>query len=334
MNSIERVYNRLEGKQVDKVPNLNIVMQFAAKYINVPYGKYCTDYRYLVEGNIKCCRDFGIDMVSVISDPFRETAGFGGNVIINFDDVPSCKDYLIKDYSDLKKLTVTDPLRSERMLDRIKAVELYKESVGGEFPVLGWIEGPIAEASDLRGVNEICFDLIDEPGFVRELMEICVENAIVFAREQVKAGADFIGVGDAAASLLGPDMYKKFVLPLEKKLFDEIHSMGAKVKLHICGNITPLLEFLPLTGADIIDVDWMVDFSEAVCAFKGKASACGNFDPVKVLLQGSIKDVESSVKNCLNVGDETTFIAAGCEVPKLTPVDNLKAVDLTLRGLS
>ena len=35
MTPYERVHYRLEGKPVDKIPNLNILMAFAAKYINV-----------------------------------------------------------------------------------------------------------------------------------------------------------------------------------------------------------------------------------------------------------------------------------------------------------
>ncbi len=35
MTPYERVNNRLKGKPVDKVPNLSILMTFAAKYIGV-----------------------------------------------------------------------------------------------------------------------------------------------------------------------------------------------------------------------------------------------------------------------------------------------------------
>ena len=38
---------------------------------------------------------------------------------------------------------------------------------------------------------------------------------VAFARAQVEAGADLIGVGDAAASLIGPRLYEPFVLPYE-----------------------------------------------------------------------------------------------------------------------
>jgi len=334
MNAIERVYKRLKGDVVDRAPNTNIIMQFAARYIGVKYGEYCTDYRYLAEANIKCCRDFGIDMVSAISDPVREASGLGSIVIVNDDNVPYCKEPLIKHYSDLKKIKKVLPHQSERMLDRIKAIEYYKENAGKEFPILGWCEGPLSLAGELRGVNEICMDLIDQPEFVEELMDICLEISISFAQEQIKAGADFIGVGDAAASLIGPKLYQEYVMPREKRLINSIHEAEAKAKLHICGNITPLLELLPSTGADIIDIDWMVDFEKANKIFNGKTCACGNFDPVKILLQGTTEDVKNSVKECLMKGDKYTFISAGCEVPKYTPYENLKAVTEALYEFS
>ncbi|MFP4661992.1 MAG: uroporphyrinogen decarboxylase family protein, partial [Halanaerobiales bacterium] len=283
MNSYERVYNRLEGKEVDRIPNLNIIMTFAAKYINVPYRKYVTDYKYLVEGNIKCCQEFGIDMLSAISDPCREGYDLGAEIDFPEDDVPSFRGSFIVEYSDLKKLKIQNPLSGERMLDRIKAVELYKKEVGKEFPVLGWVEGAFAEAFDLRGSN-LMMDLIQSPDFVHELLELCTEQAIRFAQEQIKAGADFIGIGDAAASLIGPVHYKEFVLPYETRICKAIHDAGAKAKLHICGNISPFLEYTPETGADIVDIDWVVDFEKAVKTMSGKCSVCGNFDPVDILL--------------------------------------------------
>ncbi|MFP4015480.1 MAG: uroporphyrinogen decarboxylase family protein [Halanaerobiales bacterium] len=296
MNSYQRVFNRLQGKEVDKIPNLNIIMTFAAKYIGIPYSKYVRDYKYLVEGNIKCCQEFGIDMVSAISDPCREGYDMGAEIKFPDDDVPSFSGTFITEHSDLKKIEVCDPLDGERMLDRIKAVELYKSEVNGEYPILGWVEGAFAEAYDLMGIN-LMMDLIQSPDFAHELLSICTEQAIVFAEEQVKAGADFIGIGDAAASLIGPAHYQEFVLPYEKRICQAIHDAGAKVKLHICGDISAFVEYTPQTGADMIDLDWMVDFGKAVETFAGKCSVCGNFDPVNVLLQGSSDEVREAVQS-------------------------------------
>lgn len=326
MNSMERVENRLKRQPVDKVPNLNIIMQFAAKHIGVPYGKYCTDHRYLVEGNIKCCHDFGIDMVSAISDPFRETAGFGANVVILEDDVPRCTDHLIQDYGDVKKLKPIDPSASERMNDRLKAVSMYKQECGGEFPILGWVEGAFAEANDLRGMYNIMIDLHKAPGFVAELVEISLEQAILFARQQIREGAQFIGVGDAAASLVSPKTYRELILPAEKRLINEIHKNGARAKLHICGNTTALLDLMAESGADIIDIDHLVDLQTAMEKLSEKALVCGNFDPVSVLLDGDVETVKANVRRCLEIGKDRIIMSAGCEVPKFTPPENLKAV--------
>ena len=84
------------------------------------------------------------------------------------------------------------------------------------------------------------------------------------------------------------------------------------------------------TEADIIDLDWMVDFKKAVEIFQGKASANGNFDPVDVLMRGSTEKVKRAVKKCIKKGDKTTFIAAGCEVPSSTPYENMYAVNVPL----
>jgi uroporphyrinogen decarboxylase len=52
----------------------------------------------------------------------------------------------------------------------------------------------------------------------------------------------------------------------------------------------------------------------------------GNYDPVAVLLQGSVQNVKDAVKSCMLMGGMKHTSAAGCEVPKHTPPENLMAV--------
>ena len=77
MNSKERIYARLAGQPVDRIPNLNIVMLFAAQHAGIPYKKFCTDYRYLVEAQTRTAEDFGLDILSTMSDSYREVSDFG-----------------------------------------------------------------------------------------------------------------------------------------------------------------------------------------------------------------------------------------------------------------
>jgi uroporphyrinogen-III decarboxylase len=141
-------------------------------------------------------------------------------------------------------------------------------------------------------------------------------------------------VGDSAASLIGPKHYRVFALPYEQKICAAIHEAGARVKLHICGDITAILDLVLLSGADIIDVDWMVDFGRAVKTFSNRCSACGNFDPVNIMLRGTLETVRQAIRKCVAVASNNTFIAAGCEVPRETSIENMVVVDETLRELA
>lgn len=333
MNSMERVMARLEGKKTDRIPNMNIVMQLAAREIDIPYSSYCKDYRLLCKGNIKCAEKYGIDCVTTMSDPMKEASAFGTKVIFPINDVPYAERNLLENEEDLVKLKTCDPSESERMSQSILAIDLYKHELKSEVPIIGWVEGCFAEAADLRGVNDFLADLVYNDSFVTDLLELCLEQAVKFAKAQVDAGAHIIGVGDAIASVAGPKYYKKYALPYEIKLLSAIKEMGARTKLHICGNITPFLAELPINYCDIIDVDWMVPIENAIKLYDEKCSISGNYDPVTVLLQGTSDGVQKAVESCARIGGKRYMSAAGCEVSRLTPDENFLAVMRTLNEI-
>ncbi|NLF03165.1 MAG: uroporphyrinogen decarboxylase, partial [Anaerolineales bacterium] len=154
-----------------------------------------------------------------------------------------------------------------------------------------------------------------------------------FARAQVAAGADIIGLGDAIASQISPGMYRTFALPYEQRVFDAVHQAGALARLHICGNTSRILADMVASGADIIDIDWMVDFHQAAKAFGDGPAPCGNFDPVAIMLQGTPAQVQAAVRACLQMGGPRCFSAAGCEIPDHTPRENLLTQAQVLRDV-
>ena len=331
MTSLERINSRLTGKPVDKIPNMNIFMSIVAREAGVSYSEYVQNYRKLAEGNLICVEKFGLDSVSVISDPMREAAAFGTRVVFPENGVPYAETPLIGGDFNLSVLNRFDPLESVRTLDRIKGCELLRQKAGRDYPVIGWIEGCLAEAADLRGVNDLMVDLAEEEEYLFELFEIIFMQQKLFAGAQIDAGADFIGVGNAVASLIGPKLYEKYGLPWDKAIVEFIHEQGARVKLHICGNITSILGLLAEVKPDILDIDWMVDFGLAVRMFSGTATAVsGNFNPAGAILRGSVQEVEQDVRRCIEQGDGTTLIAGGCEIPSAVPDANLLAMDKLL----
>jgi MtaA/CmuA family methyltransferase len=331
MNAYQRMTNRLQDEAVDRPPNFNIMMTFAAHYIGQPLSRYYLDYRVLCEANLAVQQDFSLDIVQAISDPYRETADFGANIEFPDDDLPLCRIPLLEEAADLSRLKPPDPHTGRRMSDRLEALRTFRAQVGGQVPIMGWVEGALAEAADLYGVLPLMKALVRQPEWVDDLLEICVEVGVAFARAQVEAGADIIGLGDAIASQVSPEMYLRFALPYEKRIFDAVHEMGALARLHICGNTTHLLHLMPHSGADIIDIDWMVSMRAAAGAFGDGPAVCGNFDPVAIMLQGTQQQVRDSAAACLDQGGDRSFSAAGCEIPDGTPHENLLAHAQALR---
>jgi MtaA/CmuA family methyltransferase len=329
MTGRERILRALRHEDVDALPNIPITMMKAAAEIGVPYRTYALEPEAHVRGQMAASRAYGIDHVSAISDPAVEAADLGAEVIYREEAPPSIDDSapLLADTTRLLTLRIPDPWSSPRMRARLQVIARLKEESAGEKAVEGWIEGPIAQSCDLRGLSRIMTDFYDSPSFVHDLIEFVLDVEVAFARAQVEAGADYIGVGDAAASLIGPDLYKEFVLDAEKRCIEEIHRLGVPVRLHICGNITPLLGALVKCKPDLVDLDSMVSVAAARAAFGPGVCLAGNINPVADLRYGSPGRIFELLGVCFrDAGSAAYMVAAGCEIPRDTPAENLRAL--------
>jgi uroporphyrinogen decarboxylase len=325
MTPKERIYAILSGDPYDRPAVTPIFMAWSAGFIGRTYRDYYLDGDVLAEAQLAVTRAFNIDQISAISDPWREASAYGMEFEYPPEGVGKPKDVLIKTPDDISLVKPLDIENAERTKQRIESVRTMADYVGQSHSVLGWVEGPLAEYGDLRGIESTMMDLIDKPEMFVEAAEIIVQNAIAFAVAQVKAGADMIGIGDAAASLITPNMYTELVLPLEKKLIEAIHEAGGAVKLHICGNISNIVEFMPQSGADIIDVDWMVPLARARELVGPEVTLCGNFNPAGALFEGRPEEVAEVARDCLKALPDRFILMPGCEVPPAAPEENIRA---------
>jgi MtaA/CmuA family methyltransferase len=331
LTSSDRVRRRLNGQPVDRPPNFDIIMGFGAHHIGARLREYYLDYHTLARANLAMLQDFDLDLLQAISDPYREAADFGLRVEFPEDGLPIAHTPLIQDPTDLLHLRPPDPCQGRRMSDRLEAIRRMREQAGEHVPVMGWVEGALAEANDLRGNAALLLDLYDRPAWVADLLEVCTQVAIAFARAQVDAGADIIGLGDAVASTISPPMYRKFALPYEQRIFAAVRALGAIPRLHICGDTTRIVPDMAASSAAIIDLDSMVDLRAAAAQIVKQDNGglmpvlCGNLDPVRLFYQGTPAAVYQATLDALEAGGPRCFCAAGCEIPDGTPHANLFA---------
>ncbi len=334
MTGYERILNLLEGRPTDSLAFMPITMLFAANQAGVKYGDYAKDHRIMAESQIRLAEKFDADHVSTISDPAREAADCGAAVVY-FEDQPPAIDEsraLLHDKTHLASLKVPDPLGGGRMHDRVLGIALMKDKVEKDKLIEGWVEGPMAEAADLRGINTILMDLYDDPIFIRDLFEFILEMELAFAKAQIEAGADILGIGDAAASLVNRSLYNEYIWPYEKRMVDGIHALGGRVRLHICGNTRHLSEGMGKLGCEIVDLDYLNPVGEARAKVGPDQVLLGNIDPVSVLQNGTPEMVYKAIEKCHQEGGARYIVSAGCEVPRGTPPENLRVLRDYARG--
>ncbi len=323
----ERVLNLLEGRPVDRPPAMPITMMWAADLIGAKYHDYATRAEVQTAAQTAAARQFGFDHVSVISDPCCEAADLGASIFYPPDGPPAIieEEALLADTGTLRALRVPDLHRTgSRMANRVEAVGLLRRQMGDTHLIEGWVEGPCAESADLRGINTLMMDYYDDPDFVHELAEFSVKMAIEFATAQIEAGADIIGVGDAAASLINRELYDEFVLPHEKRLVDGIHAAGCRVRLHICGNTSHLLDAIATLGCEIVDLDTLVDLRKARAAMGARQVLLGNVHTVNIVKNGTTDDVRNDLTACRTAAGPAWIAGAGCEVPRASPAANVR----------
>jgi len=228
---------------------------------------------------------------------------------------------------DIINLKNPDVYKSERTLDRIKAGEELAKKTQGNIPIIGWIEGPLAEACDLAGMENIMMQLMIDPDYVNRLMDKCMITARDFAKAQIETGCEIIGMGDAVCSQIDVDTYNLYVRDRHKELTAYIHELGGKIKLHICGDTNHLLPSYKELNLDILDLDWQVDISHARSVLGENVILGGNINPVTVQDKTS-EEVFMLSKDLVDKYKKERFLlSAGCEITALTSPGNLMAMN-------
>lgn len=326
MTHRERFFAALRGEAADRVPLFPLLMFFAADRAGMNYREFATRGAHLAEAQLAMQARWGLDAITACSDAFRLAADLGGAMGYPEDKPPYLEQPLLTGPADIDRLGTPDPTAG-RQGDRVDAVAAMARAARGQCAVLGWVEMPFAEACNFCGMSEFMLMLTDEPETAHRLLERITVLEIAFAQAQIAAGADMIGAGDAAASLVSPGMYEEFALPYQQRVCAAIHAAGAPVKLHICGDTRALLPLMARSGADLFNVDHLVPLAQAHAVYAGAGLCCkGNLDPVSEIMQATPDACRAAARRRIAETEGVRYmLSAGCEIPAATPDDVMQA---------
>jgi [methyl-Co(III) methanol-specific corrinoid protein]:coenzyme M methyltransferase len=117
--------------------------------------------------------------------------------------------------------------------------------------------------------------------------------------------------------LLGPVLYEKFVLPLEREIISRING---PVVLHVCGDTHSIIDMMCETGAAGISIEEKVDLKPVVeIAHAKEVKVFGN---VAAATLGSTPEAVFR-ESILALEKGTDFLCPGCGLAPNTPLENI-----------
>ncbi|WP_372933598.1 uroporphyrinogen decarboxylase family protein [Mariniphaga sediminis] len=325
MKGLELIKKAFALQPVERVPWVPFVGVHGGFLTGTDAETYLKSSGEIVKGISKAVEEYNPDGIPVVFDLQVEAEVLDCKLRWSESGPPAVVSHPLaegKKRSDLKIPGADDG----RIPVCLEATKILREKYP-DIALYGLITGPFTLALHLLG-TDIFMKLFEAPEEVNEVMEFCTQVGQKMAEYYMDAGCDVIAVVDPMTSQIDPVTFENFVTPFVSRIFDEIRKKGKLSSFFVCGHAQQNIEAMCNCRPDNVSIDENIplDFVKEITLEKG-ISFGGNLKLTVVLLMGSADDCREHTLECLDLGGKTGFILApGCDLPRETPLKNLKAV--------
>ena len=185
---------------------------------------------------------------------------------------------------------------------------------------------------DLRGYDNLLFDMFDEEPLLDELLEELTAFNLALVKRFVDNGCTSMAypedLGMQVGPMLSPEMFRRYIKPAYETIMKPARDAGVPIHMHSDGDIRSLVNDIVDSGVEVINlqdlvngVDWIAD------TFKGKVCVELDIDRQKITPHGTPDDIRALVR------EEVTKLATPegglCMIYGLypgVPLENVKAL--------
>ncbi len=166
----------------------------------------------------------------------------------------------------------------------------------------------------LRGIENLLMDFYENPQFVHDLFDaICdfniaqMEKALEYDIDAFLFGDDW---GQQHGLIMGYELWKEFMFPRLKRMFDRAHKAGKYVMIHSCGDVDELFDDLVSIGLNCFNPfqPEVMDVFEILPRYRGRLAFHGGLSIQKTLPFGTREEVILETKRLLELGKNGGYI--------------------------
>lgn len=289
-----------------------------------------------------------------------EAETFGCEVEFRKDDIPWVKGHCIENEDDLARLEKRDPIHGglhgkelklrEQMLALAGGYKIrfsdgvetgIEDKIGidyGNFSyasgipgigVAGRTIGAMLVANDLRGAEAMMTDLLLNPSFAKQLLSIITDKIIAwvqYTKQLLGEPKEGVFVGDDGAANLSPDLYRTFLLPLQKRIKSHF---GGYTTFHADAVADHLLPIVAgeLGIDDFSGFGYQGDRELVARLFGGRTVLSGNINPMNIE-SGTRESILAECRDALEHFKDFSgfFLKDGDNIPPRTPLENINVL--------
>jgi len=215
--------------------------------------------------------------------------------------VSATREYLIKTRQDFEILRRYAPAADQmdcQLISRARQATgdkgLVTANTHGSFNILGMF----------RKLDDILVDPLLDEVFYQEMVDYFLPRLVQRAKKMIESGADVIEVAGHWTGQVGPKTFQKYILENENRLVKAIHTLGAPVIYHNCGDAAKIMRFYngleidcwgyltPPPFADVI-------LDEALAVLRPTLTLRGNIDQIEFLMKATPQQVKEKVREVL-----------------------------------
>jgi len=317
-----------------KVPIFGTSMDFDIKYCGINRVEYGGNLEKIVESSTKVAREFDYDWILLHPDDYIEFERII-KTIVNEKFPARPVEYLKPSLENIKKFKIPDFKRDLRMPVYLEAISRVKEIFGDTICITGRLAAPFSSAALIFGISETMMLTIEGTDTLKRALEFFTELQIEWGKEQIRAGANAIWIGDCVASsqFISPGIYEMFAAEGAKIVSKEIKRANGIAYYHAAESSRSHLKIMSDLGFDIINIGEGIDIKEAKRIISNRVCISGNLAPIKVLENGTIENVKEETKRIMLDGKENGGFIFNTEegISDQTPEENLRMMIRTAK---